>query len=247
MLDEFHHRTEPELHGEAIAEQAPGRAPARDRRGPGQRLRRPAGRGPGHGRRLQGRDRGPRRHRARRRSRRPPSGSSPRATTPTASQGLFTSFRANTPWLFLDIDRDKVNTMGVSMDEVFNTLQVYLGSLYVNDFNRFGRTWQVNVQGDANFRKQIEDLKLLKIRNQRGGMVPFGAMASVERRQRPGPDHAVQHVPRRRDQRQPRRRGPARARPSTGWTRSSRRRSPRRCGSSGPSWPCSSSRPATRR
>ena len=100
-------------------------------------------------------------------------------------QGLFTSFRANTPWLFLNIDRDKVNAMGVSMDEVFNTLQVYLGSLYVNDFNRFGRTWQVNVQGDSNFRKQIEDLKLLKIRNQRGGMAPFGAMASVE--PRPGP------------------------------------------------------------
>ena len=75
--------------------------------------------------------------------------------------------------------------MGVSMDEVFNTLQVYLGSLYVNDFNRFGRTWQVNVQGDSNFRKQIEDLKLLKIRNQAGGMAPFGAMASVE--DRPGP------------------------------------------------------------
>ena len=94
--------------------------------------------------------------------------------------GLFTSFRANTPWLFLNIDRDKVNAMGVNMSEVFNTLQVYLGSLYVNDFNRFGRTWQVNVQGDSTFRKQIEDLKLLKIRNQTGGMAPFGAMASVE-------------------------------------------------------------------
>ena len=71
-------------------------------------------------------------------------------------QGLFTSFRANTPWLYLDIDRDKAKLAGVSMAELFNTLQVYLGSLYVNDFNRFGRTWQVNVQGDANFRKQIE-------------------------------------------------------------------------------------------
>ena len=56
--------------------------------------------------------------------------------------------------------------MGVSMGEVFNTLQVYLGSLYVNDFNRFGRTWQVNVQADANFRKQIDDLKQLKVRNE---------------------------------------------------------------------------------
>jgi multidrug efflux pump subunit AcrB len=104
----------------------------------------------------------------------------PEGTYTQGLQGLFTSFRANTPWLYLNIDRDKVNAMGVSMDEVFNTLQVYLGSLYVNDFNRFGRTWQVNVQGDANFRKQIEDLKLLKIRNQYGGMAPFGAMASVE-------------------------------------------------------------------
>ena len=95
-------------------------------------------------------------------------------------EGLFTSFRANTPWLYLNINRDKVNAMGVSMDELFNTLQIYLGSLYVNDFNRFGRTWQVNVQGDANFRKQTEDLKMLKVRNQIGGMAPFGAMASID-------------------------------------------------------------------
>ncbi|MDR3637054.1 MAG: multidrug efflux RND transporter permease subunit [Isosphaeraceae bacterium] len=94
-------------------------------------------------------------------------------------KGLFTSFRANTPWLNLNIDRIKVKSMGVSMGEVFNTLQVYLGSLYVNDFNKFGRTWQVNVQGEANFRKQIEDLKQLKIRNEAGGMVPFGAMAEI--------------------------------------------------------------------
>jgi multidrug efflux pump subunit AcrB len=93
--------------------------------------------------------------------------------------GLFTGFRANTPWLRLDIDRTKLNSMGVSTGEVFNTLQVYLGSLYVNDFNKFGRTWQVNVQGDANYRKQIEDLKLLKIRSERGGMVPLGALAGV--------------------------------------------------------------------
>ncbi len=95
-------------------------------------------------------------------------------------RGLFTSFRANSPWLFLDIDRQKVKTMGLSMSEVFNTLQVYLGSLYVNDFNRFGRTWQVNIQGESNFRKQIEDLKQLKIRNERGGgMVPLGAVAGI--------------------------------------------------------------------
>jgi multidrug efflux pump subunit AcrB len=93
--------------------------------------------------------------------------------------GLFTSFRANTPWLYLDIDRDKAKLAGVSISELFNTLQVYLGSLYVNDFNLFGRTWQVNVQGEANFRKQIADLTALRVRNDRGGMVPVGSVASV--------------------------------------------------------------------
>ena len=67
---------------------------------------------------------------------------------------LFSSFRADTPWLFLDINRDQAKTMGVSMTEIFNMLQVYLGSLYVNDFNRFGRTWQVNVQADAEYRER---------------------------------------------------------------------------------------------
>lgn len=92
---------------------------------------------------------------------------------------LFCSFRADTPWLFLDIDRDQAKTMGVSTTEIFNTLQVYLGSLYVNDFNRFGRTWQVNVQADANYRRKTEDLKQYKVRNVAGKMVALGTMASV--------------------------------------------------------------------
>jgi multidrug efflux pump subunit AcrB len=100
-------------------------------------------------------------------------------------QNLFTSFRADTPWLELKIDRSMVKTLGVSVSELFNTLQVYLGSLYVNDFNRFGRTWQVNVQGESRFRKAIADLKQLKVRNQHGGMVPLMSMASVM--DRPGP------------------------------------------------------------
>jgi multidrug efflux pump subunit AcrB len=94
-------------------------------------------------------------------------------------QGLFTSFRANTPWLFLQIDRDKAKLAGVSISELFNTLQVYLGSLYINDFNRFGRTWQVNVQGDAKFRQQLSDLTGLRVRNERGGMVPLGSLAQI--------------------------------------------------------------------
>ena len=65
------------------------------------------------------------------------------------------------------------------MGELFDTLQVYLGSLYINDFNLFGRTWQVNVQGDAQFRRKVEDLKRIKFRGEHGQMVPFGALASV--------------------------------------------------------------------
>jgi multidrug efflux pump subunit AcrB len=94
-------------------------------------------------------------------------------------QGLFTSFRASTPWLHIDIDRVQAKMMGVSMTDVFDTLQVYFGSLYVNDFNKFGRTWQVNVQADARFRSQIEDLKQLKVRNVQGNMAPFGTIADV--------------------------------------------------------------------
>jgi multidrug efflux pump subunit AcrB len=93
---------------------------------------------------------------------------------------LFTSFRANTPWLYLDIDRAMAKAKGVSMAEVFDSLQVYLGSLYINDFNLFGRTWQVNVQAGARFRKKVEDLKRIKFRGERGQMVPFGTIARIE-------------------------------------------------------------------
>ncbi|WP_337174109.1 efflux RND transporter permease subunit [Paludisphaera sp.] len=94
-------------------------------------------------------------------------------------EGLFTSFRADTPWLFLDVDREKAKLLGVSLGDLFNTLQVYLGSLYVNDFNRFGRTWQVNVQGLADFRRERDDLSGLQVRNEDGGMVPLGSLATM--------------------------------------------------------------------
>jgi multidrug efflux pump subunit AcrB len=103
----------------------------------------------------------------------------------TGFQDLFTSFRANTPWLYLNIDRIQSKTMMVSVGELFNTLQVYLGSLYVNDFNRFGRTWQVNVQAAADYRKQIEDIKMLRIRSDSAKMVPLGSIATVEERNGP--------------------------------------------------------------
>ena len=92
---------------------------------------------------------------------------------------LFNGFRARTPQLYVDIDRTKVKTMGIELTEVFNALQAYLGSYYVNDFNRFGRTWQVNLQADAAFRTDAEMVRQLKVRNAHGDMVPLGAVAEV--------------------------------------------------------------------
>jgi multidrug efflux pump len=93
--------------------------------------------------------------------------------------GQFNGFRARTPQLYVDIDRTKAKTMGVALTDVFDALQAYLGSYYVNDFNRFGRTWQVNVQADAPFRVDAETVKQLKVRNADGDMVPLGAVAEV--------------------------------------------------------------------
>jgi multidrug efflux pump subunit AcrB len=92
---------------------------------------------------------------------------------------LFSVFRANTPQLYVDIDRAQCQTMSVNPQDVFNTLQIYLGSLYVNDFNRFGRTWQVIVQAPGAFRDKVEKVYRLKVRNAMGDMVPLGSVASV--------------------------------------------------------------------
>jgi multidrug efflux pump len=93
--------------------------------------------------------------------------------------GLFTSFRANTPQLYVNLDRTQAKSLGVSLNEVFETLQTYLGSTYVNDFTRFGRNWQVNVQAASKFRLQPEDIGRLDVRNASGQMVPLGALLSV--------------------------------------------------------------------
>ena len=94
--------------------------------------------------------------------------------------GLFSSFRADTPWLFIDIDRRAAKTMGVSLSGLFESLQVSFGSLYVNDFNRFGRTWQVNVQSDAQYRMELKDLKRVTVRNDHQQLVPLAAVASIQ-------------------------------------------------------------------
>ena len=93
--------------------------------------------------------------------------------------GLFSSFRAATPQMFVDIDRDKCKSMGIPLNEVFLTLQVCLGGYYTNDFNEFGRSWQVNLQADPQFRLTPDDVGRLQVRNSAGGMVPMSAIGSV--------------------------------------------------------------------
>jgi multidrug efflux pump subunit AcrB len=94
-------------------------------------------------------------------------------------QGLFTSTGANTPWLYLEIDRTKCRALGVQISDIFNTLQVYLGSYFVNNFNEFGRTWQVNVQADPKFRASASDILQLQVKNAQGQMVRMGTIMDV--------------------------------------------------------------------
>ena len=108
-----------------------------------------------------------------------------------ALQGTFTTFRAGVPQISLDVDRIKAKSMGVPLSDVFDTLQIYLGSLYVNDFNLFGRTYQVTAQADAPFRRQPSDILNLKTRNSAGQMVPLGAVVKIN--EITGPDKIVRY------------------------------------------------------
>ncbi len=94
--------------------------------------------------------------------------------------GVFSSYQINVPQLDVDVDRLKAKRQGVKVSDVFQTLQVNLGSMYVNDFNRFGRTYRVVAQADAPFRSQVDDILPLKTRNSAGEMVPLGSMISVK-------------------------------------------------------------------
>jgi multidrug efflux pump len=105
--------------------------------------------------------------------------------------GIFSSFTTNTPQLDADIDRVKAKEMGIPLQNVFDTMQINLGSLYVNDFNRFGRTYQVIAQADADFRQHAEDILRLKTRNLNGDLVPLGALVSV--RETYGPDRVMRY------------------------------------------------------
>jgi multidrug efflux pump len=94
--------------------------------------------------------------------------------------GLFSSYQVNVPQLYADIDRTKARQLGVAVTDVFDTMQIYLGSLYVNDFNKFGRTYTVRVQADASHRARAEDVGLLKVRSASGEMVPLSALMTVQ-------------------------------------------------------------------
>ncbi|MDC0664137.1 efflux RND transporter permease subunit [Marinobacter sp. SS21] len=101
----------------------------------------------------------------------------------------ITSYQANVPQLDAEVDRLKAKAQGVPLTELFDTLQTYLGSSYVNDFNRFGRTWQVIAQADAPYRDSVEDIARLRTRNDQGEMVPIGSMVNI--RETFGPDPVI--------------------------------------------------------
>ena len=110
--------------------------------------------------------------------------------TPGLAQ-VFTTFTIRVPQLFVDVDRVKAKSMNVALSDVNDTLQIYLGSLYVNDFNRFGRTYQVTAQADANFRVNADDIRKLKARNSAGDMVPLGTLVDVH--ETTGPDKVIRY------------------------------------------------------
>jgi multidrug efflux pump len=94
--------------------------------------------------------------------------------------GVSSVFRSKAPQLFMDINRIKAATLGVSLQDVNQTLDIFLGSLYVNSFNKFGRHWQVVVQAEGDFRNHLEDVNLFQVRNNRGEMVPLGTLCSLK-------------------------------------------------------------------
>jgi multidrug efflux pump len=105
--------------------------------------------------------------------------------------GMFTSWQVNVPQLYADIDRTKARQLGVPVTEIFDTMQIYLGSLYVNDFNKFGRTYSVRMQADAPYRARAEDVGLLKVRSNTGEMVPLSALMKVNSSF--GPERAMRY------------------------------------------------------
>src|SRR5262245_18219365 len=101
------------------------------------------------------------------------------AQSQSGLQRVTTSFRSTVPQLKVDVDRAKAETLQVSIDDVFSTLSAYLGSAYVDQFNKFGRVFQVYVQADAQYRLRQQDIELLPVRNKQGAMIPLGTMVRI--------------------------------------------------------------------
>jgi multidrug efflux pump len=114
-----------------------------------------------------------------------------RASQQPGLTGFFTSYRYNVPQIYLDIDRKKAETLDVPMNSVFSTLQTYLGSSYINDFNFLGRVYQVNAEAQPQFRDRVNNIRQLYTRNNSGGMVPLGTLLSV--REIVGPDKMMHY------------------------------------------------------
>ena len=114
-----------------------------------------------------------------------------KAAKDPALAGVFSNFSTGVPQLFAHLDRTKAQQLGVDVQDVFDTMQTYLGSVYVNDFNRFGRTYEVIAQADTPFRSRPEDIAQLKVRNGNGEMVPLGAVVNVS--ETTGPDTAMRY------------------------------------------------------
>ena len=114
------------------------------------------------------------------------------AVMQTSGMGFpISGYQSNVPQLDVEVDRVKTKAQGIALTELFNTLQVYLGSAYVNDFNAFGRTWRIYAQADGDFRGKVEDIANLKTRNDRGEMVPIGSL--VKLRPTYGPDPVLRY------------------------------------------------------
>lgn len=106
-------------------------------------------------------------------------------------EGMFSSYQISAPQIDVVVDRDKARTHGVAISEVFDTLQIYMGSVYANDFNRFGRTYQVHVQAEQGFRGEPGQIGLLKVRNEQGVLVPLASFVDV--RLAAGPDRVMHY------------------------------------------------------
>ncbi|MEM8844305.1 MAG: multidrug efflux RND transporter permease subunit [Pseudomonadota bacterium] len=108
-----------------------------------------------------------------------------------ALTGVFSSYNVNVPQIYADVDRTKAFQLGVSVNDIFRTMQIYLGSLYINDFNQFGRTYQVIAQADDEFRNSPQDVLRLKVKNTEGNMVPLGSV--IELSETFGPDTVMRY------------------------------------------------------